>query len=57
VPANLGPLITLRTPSGRIRRPMAVTTGAVIHSPRRRTQTRLQLHPHRRPGMPTSVRS
>jgi hypothetical protein len=51
-------LITLRTPSaGRRRRPMAVTTGAVIHPPRRRIQTLLRLHPHRRPGMPTSVRS
>jgi hypothetical protein len=52
VPANLGPLITLWTPSGRIRRPIAVTTGAVIHSPRRRTQTRLRLQsrPPRMPG-------
>jgi hypothetical protein len=46
VPANLGPLITLWTPSGRSRRPMAVTTGAVIHSPRLRLQSR----PPRMPG-------
>jgi hypothetical protein len=46
-------LITLWTPSaGRSRRPMAVTTGAVIHPPRRRFQTplRLQSHPPVMPG-------
>lgn len=65
VPLTMGPLIILRTPSGRIRRPMAVTTGAVIHPPRRRTQTRRQpprtrsrrIHPHRQPGMPRSART
>jgi hypothetical protein len=51
-------LITLRTPSaGRRRRPMAVTTGAVIHPPRRRIQTLLRLHPHRPQVMPGSTRT